>query len=171
MYRGEATKKKPTTTLCLGVPVMSICNALYLQYMWYLHLLQYNFSDVHCLQLWCRGPVGQDLQWSFFRIKGGRVGVLSRLNCTHPPTTCNSALDLQCSWRGIRGQFDRIEPLRFTCGGLHKVPNPAVLDDVFRPHYLCKKCGVFLKEFPCEMWSDEDTNFVFCVIRHARVLS
>ena len=49
MYRGEATKKKPATTLCLVVSVMSICNALYSQYMWYLHVCQYNFSDVHTL--------------------------------------------------------------------------------------------------------------------------
>ena len=48
MYRGEATEKKDkqTTTWCRVVSVMSVAMHS-LQYMWYLHLLQYNFSDVH----------------------------------------------------------------------------------------------------------------------------
>ena len=99
MYRGEATQKKKKKTnnnlvSCCFCDVS--CNAFYLQYMWYLHLFQYNFSDVHfaLVMSWSCGIRLSLIILPDLWLKGGRVGVLSRLNCTHPPTTCNSALDI-----------------------------------------------------------------------------
>ena len=83
MYRGEATKKKTNNSLvscCFGDV---ICSAFYLQYMWYLHLLQYNFSDVHfaVVMLWSCGTRLSLIILRISGLSGGRVGVLSRLNC------------------------------------------------------------------------------------------
>ena len=41
------------------------------------------------------GSLDDDSMFTGLRLKGGRVGVLSRHNCTHPPTTCNCTSSLQ----------------------------------------------------------------------------
>ena len=101
MHRGAATKvkkkKKKNTnnqTLISVVVFHLQCGCLTIHYLDVSYIFVmicigiYNASfNVQCLDL-----VGQDfiLCSPDLWLKGGRVGVLSRLNCTHPPTTCNS---------------------------------------------------------------------------------
>ena len=83
MYRGEATKKKQTTTWCLVVSVMSVAMHSIYNTCGICIFLQYNFSDVHFafVMSWSCGTRLSLIILPDLWLKGGRVGVLSRLNC------------------------------------------------------------------------------------------
>ena len=71
-------------------------------------------------------------------LKGGRVGVLSRLNCTHPPTICNSTTTSSPTYWADSSQL---------LAGFAKVPNPAVCDDLFRPTTACRRKMLCVNHF------------------------
>ena len=114
MHRGVATKpkkKKGTrASICLqkqhhykqfANSVMSLCRCLKT----FAFIRYFNPDGIHCcdfstclslvhLQMLSCGSLDDDSMFTGLRLKGGRVGVLSRHNCTHPPTTCNCTSSL-----------------------------------------------------------------------------
>ena len=112
MHRGVATKpKKKIRTLIrlqkqhhfkqFANSVMSLCRCLKT----FAFIRYFNPDGIHCcdfstclslvhLQMLSCGSLDDDSMFTGLRLKGGRVGVLSRHNCTHPPTTCNCTSSL-----------------------------------------------------------------------------
>ena len=108
---GHQTKKKKIRTLIrlqkqhhfkqFANSVMSLCRCLKT----FAFIRYFNPDGIHCcdfstclslvhLQMLSCGSLDDDSMFTGLRLKGGRVGVLSRHNCTHPPTTCNCTSSL-----------------------------------------------------------------------------